>query len=220
MEPPYSGPPGWPFFSKEVNKVQKLVGSCRVSQSRNSCTRQERKQSRDEDQDHCHIGDRPGGPCRTGFCRRRDPDRVGLGCRAARAAGALQHLHEEGQPQSPLRLHGERGQRRSQGRPERHQPVRRPGSHPAAQRRRDDLHQVLPRRALHRRQPEEQARQHQHPADPRHLPGAAHQLEPGSGLGPRTRRSTRSAATPTEGPTTSSSRRCSTTNCRPRTSTR
>ena len=86
----------------------------------------------------------------------------------------------------PLRLHRQRRQRWRQGRPERHQPVRRAGPHAAAQRCRHDLRQDVPRRALHRRQPEEQAHQHQHPADPRHLPGAADQLEPGSGLGPDT----------------------------------
>src|SRR5260221_785312 len=46
MEPPCSGLAGEAFFSKEVNKVQKVLGSCRVSHSTSSGTRQERKQIR------------------------------------------------------------------------------------------------------------------------------------------------------------------------------
>ena len=94
-----------------------------------------------------------------------------------------------GQQKGQVRLHRQRRQRRRQRRPERDQPVRRQRPHPPPQRRRDDLHQDVHGRALHGRQPEEQAQQHHDPAGPRHLPGPADQLEPDPGLRAWTRRS-------------------------------
>ena len=68
-------------------------------------------------------------------------------------------VHQGDQPQSPLRLHGERGQRRRQRRPERDQPVRRQRANSPPQRRRHHLHQDVHGRSLPRRQ-QEHAQQH------------------------------------------------------------
>ena len=79
--------------------------------------------------------------------------RIGIGRRAA-GAEALFAKYKKVSTEGQLRLHGQRRQRRRQGRAAGPQPVRRPGAPAAPERRGHDLHQAVPRRALHRRQPE------------------------------------------------------------------
>jgi ABC-type phosphate transport system substrate-binding protein len=84
------------FFTKKVNKVQKLLEFC--DQAAQETQVPGRKEANpDEKQVPGHRGDRPTRARRTGNCRRQDPDRVGLGCGPARPRSAVQDLLPAGQ---------------------------------------------------------------------------------------------------------------------------
>ena len=93
------------------------------------------------------------GARRAGLSRRQDPDRLGLGGRAAGAGGAVQRLPQAATENINFVYTANGGNAGVKDVQDGTQPVRRPDPPAAPERRRDDLHQDVPRRPLHRRQP-------------------------------------------------------------------